>query len=321
VERSSVSATSVTTTACSPGTGSGTATLSDEYTTALLLTNGATALAAASWVGTTAGSYRALSSDEETINLRESRYQIPFKIPLVGSGLNYRVSWVERFIPAAGVPLDGINVIFPGVYRPAVSIAAPPAGGVQATAIAVMSPTGTISAIRILNPGFGYVTAPAVTVASAIAGGTTSTGWTATLAGNRVVSITGGSAGDYRPQLSFSGAGGSGATATCTVDETGGIATVTLTAPGSGYTSAPTLLITARSSGAATATLFLHLGTETAKCAVWDGITPGGYDPATPSTYPVLPSSATYYTVPMPTANGITLPANIVAVCDATACP
>lgn len=43
------------------------------------------------------------------------------------------------------------------------------------------------------------------------------------------------------PTISISGGGGTGATATCTI--AGGIATITLTNPGSGYTSAPTVSI------------------------------------------------------------------------------
>jgi len=49
-----------------------------------------------------------------------------------------------------------------------------------------------------------------------------------------------------------------------------------VTAPGSGYTSAPTLTIISKVSGITSANVLLHLGTETAKCAIWDGTTLAG---------------------------------------------
>ena len=60
------------------------------------------------------------------------------------------------------------------------------------------------------------------------------------------------------------------------MDDQGGIASVTITAAGSGYTSEPTLTITPRSSASTAADLLLHLGTETPRCVVWDGTTLAG---------------------------------------------
>jgi hypothetical protein len=249
----------------------------DEYTTALLKTNAVAALPVYDndW-NDTAGSIAETDAGEVAIAIRESSYRIRFKIPKVNTGKNIRASWVERFIAEAGVGITSVDVYARGVYRPTVTIGAPPSGGVQARAIAVMSSTGTVSSIWILNPGSGYVSAPTVTVQAATGGGTSSTGWTATLTAGQVSAIASGSAGDYRPTLAFTGGGGSGATATCTVDATGGIAAVSLTAGGSAYTSEPTLTITPKVSGSTAADLLIHMGSETAKCAVWDGTTLGG---------------------------------------------
>ena len=312
---------------CSPVTNqirSGTATevLSDEVTAAVLRTATIAALPAYDndW-DDTAGSYANLSSDELSLSIRESRYRLRFKIPKTNTGLNYRAFWVERFIAEAGVGITSVEVRSPGVYRPTVTLSAPPAGGTQARAVAVMSSTGTVSSIRILNPGSGYTSAPTVTVQAATGGGTSSTGWTATLSGGTVSAITGGSAGDYLPTLAFSSGGGSGATATCAMDSQGGIASVSLGAAGSGYTSEPTLTITAKVSGSTAADLLLHLGTETARCAVWDGVTPGGYDPATPSTYPIIGDGTNpYWSLAVPSSDGTTLVANLRAVCDGSSC-
>lgn len=328
-----------------------TVTYSVEYTTALLKTYTVAALPAYDddW-NDTAGSFVNLSTNELTYSIRESRYRLRFQIRLV-SGC-YRASWVERFIPEAGVGLTSLEIISAGVYRPTVTLSAPPTGGTQARAIAVMSSTGTISDIAILNPGAGYiplitfsggggtgaaayavvdslgavtsvvvtsagsgyssaptvaftnVTAPrvratgtasisggmvigvtvgtagdfrpTVTVEAAINGGTSSTGWTATLTDGEVTAISDGSAGNYLPTLSFSGGGGSGAAATVTTDSTGGLASITFSSLGSAYASAPSVSISSKVSGATAADLLIHMGTETAKCAVWDGTTLGG---------------------------------------------
>lgn len=269
----------------------------------------------------TAGSFANLSTDELSYAIRESRYRLRFGIPRVGTGINYRASWVERFIPEAGVGIDSIEVYSRGVYRPTVTLSAPPSGGTQARAVAVMSSTGTVSSIRILNPGAGYVSAPTVTVQAASGGGTSSTGWTATLTSGQVTAIAGGSAGNYLPTLVFSGGGGSGATATCALDAQGGISAVTVGAAGSGYTSAPTLAITAKVSGSTAADLLLHLGAETPRCAVWDGITPGGYDPDDATTYPIIGDGTNaYFELPVPSADGTALVANLRAVCNGTPC-
>jgi len=267
----------------------------------------------------TAGSFRNLSWP--SVAIRESRYRLRFKIPKVNTGKNLRASWVERFIAEAGVGVSSVSVNKLGVYRPTVTLSAPPSGGTQAYAVAVMSSTGTVASISILNPGSGYVSAPTVTVQTASGGGTTSTGWTATLTAGSVTAIAGGTAGNYRPTLAFSGGGGSSATATCTVNAQGGIDVVTMTASGTAYTSEPTLTITSKVSGSTAADLLIHLGTETSKCTVWDGATPGGYDPATSSTWPILPSAApNYYSLAVPATDGTTLVANVRTYCDASTC-
>lgn len=297
-------------------------TLSNEYTNALLKSNTVAALPTYDndW-NDTAGSFANLSTDELTYSIRESRYRLRFKIPITGSGLNFRASWVERFIAEAGVALTSVESYKRGVYRPTVTISAPPPGGIQAYGIAVMGSTGTVPSILVTNPGSGYLTPPTVTVQAAINGGTSSTGWTANLAGTSVGTITGGSAGNYGPSFAFSGGGGSGATATGTLDVQGGIDAVTLGASGSGYTSEPALTITPKVTGSTAADLLLHLGTETAQCTVWDGVTPGGYIAATPSTWPILPSAAPhYFELAVPSTDGTTLVANVRTICDGSAC-
>jgi hypothetical protein len=325
LDSGSATATNATTLSIPTLGANATATLSIEYLTSELVAHAVDSLPAYDndW-NDTPGSFANLTTDELTYSIRQSRYRIRFKIPQVRTGKCYRVNWAERFIPEAGTSISSVEVYSPGVYRPTVTLSAPHSGGTQARAVAVMSSTGTVSSIRILNPGSGYTSAPIVTVQAAINSGTTATGWTATLTGGQVTLISGGSGGDYRPTLTFSAppSPGTTATATCTVDEQGGIDAVSVTASGSGYTSAPTLTITSKVSGATTADLLLHLGTETTKCTTWDGTTPGGYDPATPSTYPILGDGTNpYFSLAVPTSDGTTLVANVRAVCDCSSCP
>jgi len=234
-----------------------------------------------SWADTP-GSFLNLSADQITCSVRESRYRLRFKIPKVNTGKHLRVSWVERLIAEAGVSVDSVEVYKRGAASPLVSISAPPSGGVRARAVSVMSPTGGVSSIRILNPGAGYATPPTVTVATALNVGTTSTGWSASLdtATGQVTAITGGTAGGYLPTYTFSAPGGSPAgvtaTATCTMDEDGGIATITITNGGTKYTAEPILTFVSEVPFRAPPIELIHLGTETPKCAVWDGTTLGG---------------------------------------------
>ncbi len=146
-----------------------TTSLSDEYLTSALKTNTVAALPAYDddW-NDTAGSYANLSTDEITYSIRESRYRFRFKIPKVGFGTCYKLTWIERFTPEAGG-----------------------------------SPT------------------------------------------------------------------------------------------------------------------------DTPRCIIWDGVTPSGYDPDTPSTYPILGDGTNpYFSVPIPTSDGTTTVENVVAEClRCTACP
>lgn len=63
------------------------------------------------------------------------------------------------------------------------------------------------------------------------------------VAGFTITDSGAGYVGSTPPAVTITGGGGSGATATAVLDGLGGIASLTLTAPGSGYTSAPTVMI------------------------------------------------------------------------------
>lgn len=335
-------------------------TLSDEYTTTLLKTNTTAALPAwdDDW-NDTAGSFANLTTDELSYAMREGRYRFRFRLPRVGNRA-YRLSWIEQFIPAAGVGVSSVDVVTAGVYRPSVSTSPAAAGKAAASAVAVMAANGTVSGMGILNPGdyrpvatvsggggtgaavvveslnasngqidqitlyggSGYTGTPTIsftnvegapriratatltvdtnpssptyrqvtginwtnrgdyrpriTFGTALSGGTTATATPIINTAGQLIGATISNAGNYLPQLAFSGGGGTGATATCTLDPQGGIAAVSLGAAGSGFTSVPAINVTSRASGFPAALLLVRIGTETPRCAVWDGTTLAG---------------------------------------------
>ena len=111
---------------------------------------------------------------------------------------------------------------------PLVAIA-PPTGTnpVQATAVAVMSPSGVVTGFSITNPGSGYITVPSVQISSI------NNNMTASATANIEVSIGAGqllSAVTIAPPTSQ-------ATATSSLSASGGVSGITVVGTGAGYTS------------------------------------------------------------------------------------
>ena len=88
-----------------------------------------------------------------------------------------------------------------------VTIAAPPAGGTQATATATVGTGGAVTGITITNTGSGYTSNPGVTIAGA---GTNATATaTVTLSGSvTAINVSAGGAGYTAPVVTLSGGGG-----------------------------------------------------------------------------------------------------------------
>ena len=136
-------------------------------------------------------------------------------------------------------------------YTSAPTVAISGGGGTGATAIAILSGTG-VGYFVITAQGAGYTSTPTVTISGG--GGTGATHGTITLLGggqalfpitpqpmNMVGSITKTSAGSgytSAPTVLISGGGGTGAAATVTISG-GGLNQFTVTNPGTGYTSRP----------------------------------------------------------------------------------
>ena len=125
---------------------------------------------------------------------------------------------------------------------PIVTIAAPPAGGTQATAIAVLGTGLTADQVVsyiITNPGSGYTSAPTITVAPSagkydlsILGQTAIVGQNINI--NNIGALTLGTVSNTKNVF---------ATATSTVSATGTLASINPVIFGSGYTSPPTVTV------------------------------------------------------------------------------
>jgi FtsP/CotA-like multicopper oxidase with cupredoxin domain len=133
--------------------------------------------------------------------------------------------------------VSAINVTAGGTGYTAAPSVTITGDGTGATATAVVS--GTVTGVALSSGGAGY-TAPVVAING---GGGSSATATATGQVDAIVLAIGGS-GYVAPTVGFSGGGGTGAAATATIDVNGVITGVTVTDPGSGYTTAPTVTIT-----------------------------------------------------------------------------
>lgn len=128
---------------------------------------------------------------------------------------------------------------------PAVAISG--GSGSGATAQALVGSDGVVAWIRVVTEGTGYTSTPTVAIDPPLSG-TQSTA-TATIQqsityGVASVSIlTGGADYDSAPVISFTGGGGTGATAQAQVDS-GAVTSIVVIDSGSGYTTPPNVVIT-----------------------------------------------------------------------------
>jgi FtsP/CotA-like multicopper oxidase with cupredoxin domain len=208
-----------------------------------------------------------------------------------------------------GTAVGGITIISQGsgyTSAPAISIGLPGSGGTQALASSTIN--GFVSGITLTSAGNGYTTAPTITLTG---GGGTEAAASALLGVSGAITgfniTNGGSRYLTNPSVNLTGGSGTGATASAVV--TGGVVTainvntggsgygllaketstavvgIQVTNPGSGYTSAPTVTLTANSSGSgATARAWIAFGKIT-------GIT-------------IINGGTGYTTVPTVTING-----------------
>ena len=143
----------------------------------------------------------------------------------------------------ARVTMGALGYYYSGCC-PTVTFGAAPSGGTTATGTTTMRTE--VTRIIITNTGSGYTSAPTVTIdpPPAGSGGTQATVTVAIQSGSLYSYTMGNRGSGYSltspPAVTFSGGGGSGAAARPDVAERR-VTGVTITNPGSGYTSAPTV--------------------------------------------------------------------------------
>lgn len=171
----------------------------------------------------------------------------------------------------------------PGTYT--LTIAAPPAGGIQAVAAATVS-TNSIKTIAITNPGSGYTSAPTVDISLPASGPQATALSSVSIIGVSAVTVTfPGKGYTGPPDVLFIGGGGLGAKAHTVLAHTT-VASVVINTEGSGYLTPPACLISGGGGIGATA--------QTTLCVV--GITPSGgylYGTGTPSVIPGVTIAST----------------------------
>ena len=166
--------------------------------------------------------------------------------------------------------------------------------GTGATAHAVVT-NGSVTSVVLDNPGTGYQAGDVLTVTFGTSPGSGAAGHV-TMTGAQVVGLgvnTGGlfntpTTGNH--QLSFSGGGGTGARGFATVVPHGSaftVSSVTLTSQGSGYTGAPSAILT---TNATNPTFNVFIGTQSVATIVLDA---GGTLYGGPPSVSIVPSDGT----------------------------
>jgi len=174
------------------------------------------------------GGWDQLSTTTEAIDdtLVDQGYITSLKLISVGSTATLGVTTATGYLRKIFLNEDGYDY----TKIPTVSIEPAPAGGTNATAVAItssISGSDSVKEILLTNPGAGYTVTPKVTIVSA----------TSTILGIGSTSY------------------GVGAAATSLlVTDSAGIGTVSIASSGSGYATAPTLFFTTPTSGVGTAT-------------------------------------------------------------------
>jgi hypothetical protein len=158
----------------------------------------------------------------------------------IASTLNRSVQYIDLINDGTGY-----------LSTPIIQISKAPVGGIDATAVAIMtSKTGrtgdSIDKILIVNPGVGYTQVPSVTIVGQSGSGAIATAVLASGTLGIVTITSGGSQYSSPPVVSISTApsGGVNATAEAVLTVTGIVTAIRYTNAGAGYTVTPTITLT-----------------------------------------------------------------------------
>ena len=141
---------------------------------------------------------------------------------------------------------------------PLVGIATAPSGGINATAVAIMtSRTGqtgqSIDNIQLTNPGYGYTVPPVITIRSQNAFGTGGIATAIISQGSLTIPTINDPGAEYGTTptvlIGVAPVGGTNAASVAIVNTAGGISQIRYTNAGAGYTVVPNVIIDAPASG------------------------------------------------------------------------
>ena len=178
------------------------------------------------------------------------------KLIMVGLGATSTSATVELASSLAvvgGSSVSRIDLINDGtgyLSAPIVAISTASSGGVNATAVAIMTSrsgqTGSsIDKILVINPGIGYTVVPTVSIISSSGSGAISTAIISSGSLGPINLISGGVGYSTTPIVAISTApvGGTSATAQAFVNSSGIVTSIRYTNAGAGYTQAPVVTI------------------------------------------------------------------------------
>ncbi len=162
-------------------------------------------------------------------------------VSFTGGGGTGAAAAANLKVNTINVTNGGANYTNPPALPPAVTISAPPAGGVQATATAVVS-GGRVTSITVTDPGAGYTSRPTVAIAPPPAGtGARTATAAAFMSVNAVVVTLSGAGYTAAPTVTISAPGGGGVRATAAATLSGSVTGLLLSNGGAGYTANPTV--------------------------------------------------------------------------------
>lgn len=180
------------------------------------------------------------------------------KLTMVGAAATTSSATIELASSLPPIPVNGgsiskIDLINDGtgyLSPPIISISTAISGGINATAVAIMTnrsqQTGySINKILIINPGIGYTVIPTVKIISTSGTGAIATAIVSTGTLGPINIIDGGVGYSTNPIVSISTAasGGTNATAQAFINSSGIVTTIRYINAGAGYTQAPTITL------------------------------------------------------------------------------
>lgn len=176
-----------------------------------------------------------------------AQYQAKYLVITSTITVNAYFVWDGTHLFTGGSLAPGVILLNSGLgYTSVPTVTAFGGAGAGSTFLATIA-NGSVTDVAVTNPGSGYAEGDLVTLIFSGGGSDTQARATATVVtssgGVAIVSVTNGGSGYSAPLVTFAGGGGAGAKAFVSGAANGVVTSITVTDPGSGYTSNPTVTI------------------------------------------------------------------------------